>query len=53
MADITGEDEWSDWEDEELPAKSLLQDTLLPSAKVHQASIHKFSVFATLLKFLR
>lgn len=30
---MTGEDEWSDWEDEDIPAKSLFEDKLLPSAK--------------------
>ena len=32
--DITGEDEWSDWEDDDIPARSLLEDKMLPSAKV-------------------
>lgn len=31
--DVTGEDEWSDWEDEDIPARSLFEDKLLPSAK--------------------
>ena len=31
--DVTGEDEWSDWEDEDIPAKSLFEDKTLPSAK--------------------
>lgn len=33
IMDLTGEDEWSDWEDEETPAQSLLEDRMLPSAK--------------------
>lgn len=31
--DVTGEDEWSDWEDEDIPARSLIEDKTLPSAK--------------------
>lgn len=42
MADITGEDEWSDWENEEIPAKSLLEDRILPSAQV----ISLFTIFS-------
>ncbi|CAM9453354.1 unnamed protein product [Ectocarpus sp. 6 AP-2014] len=35
--DVTGEDEWSDWEDEDIPARSLFEDKLLPSAKARSA----------------
>ncbi|CAN0115742.1 unnamed protein product [Scytosiphon promiscuus] len=31
--DITGEDEWSDWEEEDVPARSLFEEKVLPSAK--------------------
>lgn len=39
--DVTGEDEWSDWEDEDIPAKSLIEDLTLPSAK---ASLNRGTV---------
>lgn len=32
--DVTGEDEWSDWEDEEIPAQSLVEGRFLQSARV-------------------
>ena len=38
--DITGEDEWSDWEDDDMPARSLLEDKMLPSAKVKGPTVH-------------
>lgn len=37
-AAVTGEDEWSDWEDEDIPARSLFEDKLLPSAKARVVS---------------
>lgn len=46
--DMTGEDEWSDWEDEEIPARSLLEDKMLPSAK---AWVPFFSVGAEIFIF--
>lgn len=38
--DITGEDEWSDWEDDDMPARSLLEDKMLASAKVKGPTVH-------------
>lgn len=38
--DPTGEDEWSDWEDEETPVQSLLESKVLPSAKVSHVDDH-------------
>lgn len=31
--DVTGEEEWSDWEDEDIPAQSLFEEKMLSSAK--------------------
>ena len=32
--DVTGEEDWSDWEGDDVPARSLLENKILPSAKV-------------------
>eukprot|EP00903_Cladosiphon_okamuranus_P008475 g8142.t1 len=47
--DVTGEDEWSDWEDEDIPARSLIEDKTLPSAKEalkHDVDAHGFDLLA-------
>ncbi|CAM9441383.1 unnamed protein product, partial [Ectocarpus sp. 12 AP-2014] len=47
--DVTGEDEWSDWEDEDIPARSLFEDKLLPSAKEalkYDSDTYDFDLFA-------
>ncbi|CAN0484394.1 unnamed protein product [Ectocarpus sp. 12 AP-2014] len=46
--DVTGEDEWSDWEDEDIPARSLFEDKLLPSAKEalkYDSDTYNFDLF--------